>query len=112
MPKLLDLFAQRRIFIDTLMKKEIIEVIIQQLIFILHFLNPLDAEDIKSCLEKDSKLWEKEANKLVSLNGSCIGSIDLEEITKLYCEKTSLLDSDKLTSIETFHKVSSQISEE
>jgi hypothetical protein len=70
-------------------------------------LNPLEADAIKSCLEKDSNLWDHESNKLISLNGSCIGRIGLEEITKLYCEKTNLIDPEKLVSIEAFKKVSS-----
>jgi hypothetical protein len=72
----------------------------------------LEAEAIKSCLEKDSNLWEQEANKLIGLNGSCIGSVNFEEIRKLYNEKTKLIDSEKLIPLEDFFKVSSQIMED
>jgi hypothetical protein len=72
----------------------------------------LEAEAIKTCLEKDSNLWEQEANKLIGLNGSCINSVNLEEIKKLYHEKTKLIDTEKLVTLEDFSKVSSQIMEE
>jgi hypothetical protein len=82
------------------------------LIFVLHSLKPLEAETIKTCLENDSTLWEQEASKLIGLNGSCIGSVNLEDINKLYQERTKLIDTEKLITIETFAKVSSQIMEE
>jgi hypothetical protein len=66
----------------------------------------LEAEAIKSCLENDPHLWEQEANKLIGLNGSCIGSVNFEDIKKLYHEKTKLIDSEKIIPLEDFTKVS------
>lgn len=54
-----DLFSQRRILLDCLLKKDSIQLNFQNLIIVLTNLSSFDKENIEKCLNEQSNLWIK-----------------------------------------------------
>jgi hypothetical protein len=58
MNKLMDIFAQRRLIVNLLLKAQHIKLGMNSLLGILESLVPLQSETINSCLTQDSSNWE------------------------------------------------------
>ena len=86
MPKLMELFAHRRIFLDLLLENDWSGLTIQQLLVVLHNLMPLDRQMISTCLKKRPEDWEIESMMLSGMSSSAVGVLgpkDVDEIKPL-----------------------------
>lgn len=84
MNNLFDYFANRRLFVDLLLKADNIAMNISKLVNILETLKNLESETIIYCLKQDSKQWESIAIQSFNKEDIQENELSLAKLEEIY----------------------------